>query len=58
VDLFIAEVKKHKKEYTPSTDDIVKTNLELQKMLNNLIALNIPEPAVYGMVIQSSFPSL
>jgi hypothetical protein len=51
-------VKKDKREYTPDTDDIVKINLELQIMLNELILLNIAEPVVYGMVLQGKFQYL
>ncbi|KAI9485233.1 MAG: hypothetical protein EXX96DRAFT_2335 [Benjaminiella poitrasii] len=51
-DLFIMEIKKDDKDYTPDADDIIKINLELQVMLNQLILLNVVEPVVYGIVVK------
>jgi hypothetical protein len=54
VDLFIIEVKKDKKPYTPDDDDKIKLNLDMQLMLNELILLNVNEPVVYGLLIQGN----
>ncbi|KAL4209126.1 hypothetical protein AB4K20DRAFT_1636385 [Rhizopus microsporus] len=51
-DLFIMEIKKDDKDCTPDADDIIKINLELQVMLNQLILLNVAEPVAYGIVIK------
>lgn len=39
-DLFIIEIKKKEKLFTPNDSDKIKINLELQVMLNDLIEMN------------------
>lgn len=51
-DLFIVEIKKKEKLFTPNDSDKIKINLEMQVMLNDLIKMNIDEPVVYGLTIQ------
>jgi hypothetical protein len=52
--LFIIEVKKEKKLYTPDDNDKIKINLEMQIMLNELILLNVNQPVVHGLLIQGN----
>lgn len=54
LDLFIIEVKKEKKLYTPDDNDKIKINLEMQIMLNELILLNVNQPVVHGLLIQGN----
>jgi hypothetical protein len=52
MDLFIVEVKLTNKSYFPHQDDFIKLRLEMQKMLNSLIFINVPEPIVFGLLLK------
>ncbi|KAG2203499.1 hypothetical protein INT47_008226 [Mucor saturninus] len=51
VDLFIVEAKLNSKSYFPHQDDFIKLRLEMQKMINELIYINLSEPMVFGLLL-------
>ncbi|KAI7890350.1 uncharacterized protein EV154DRAFT_422169 [Mucor mucedo] len=51
VDLFIVEAKLNSKSYFPHQDDFIKLRLEMQKMINELIYINVSEPMVFGLLL-------
>ncbi|KAI8094358.1 hypothetical protein BDF21DRAFT_408546 [Thamnidium elegans] len=51
VDLFIVEAKLNRKSYFPHQDDFIKLRLEMQKMINELIYINVSEPMVFGLLL-------
>lgn len=48
---FNVEEKLNHKFYIPHQDDFVKLQLEMQKMINELIYSNITQPIVFGLLL-------
>ncbi|KAI8883740.1 hypothetical protein K501DRAFT_272357 [Backusella circina FSU 941] len=51
-DLFVAEVKPTEANYAPNKCDLIKINLELISMLDELISYNVADPVVFCLLVR------